>query len=275
MRYFGNLQEQYAQFRFKAHSDERKNNMALLVPTHIHRSAEILYVTKGKINLQVASREAEIIMPGEAALLFPYQPHQYSRIDGTEYFRFNFSSSLANDFFKTNSSMVGNKSVFKVTEELIAPTIKVLYDGKNPNELRVKSFIYSFLSDFTYQISLCEQTANEDIFSKAILFMNENKAQNITIGDVAQGVGCCQKNLSKAINAISETNFSSLLSTLRIDDAIPLLLETDMTILDIALQCGFGSERNFYRHFKSNTGLSPNEYRLRKDFVVSVDICIF
>lgn len=275
MRYFGNLQEQYAQFRFKAHSDERKNNMALIVPTHIHRSAEILYVTKGKITLQVASRKEEVINPGEATLLFPYQAHQYSRIDGTEYFRFNFSSSLAKGFFKTNSTSVGKKSVFKVTRELVDSTVRFLYEGGKPNEFRIKSFIYAFLSDFTDQVDLCEQTANDDIFSKAILYMNEHKAHEITIEGVAKGVGCCQKTLSRAINSIAATNFTSLLATLRVDDAIPLLLESDMTILDIALQCGFGSERNFYRHFKKNTGLSPNEYRMRKDFVVSVDICLF
>ncbi|MBE6537416.1 MAG: AraC family transcriptional regulator [Ruminococcaceae bacterium] len=275
MRYFGNLQEQYAQFRFKEHLNAYGNNRTLFIPTHIHRSAEILYVLSGKITLNVATREPETISAGEAALLFPYQPHSYDREDRTEYYRFNFSSSLAKSFFKSNSTLVGERSVFKVDEENLEPIIKRIHARQKISELKIKGFIYSFLSDFKDQITLCEQAASDDIFSKAILFMNENKGSDITIDDVAKGVGCCQKNLSRAINGIAKTNFTSLLSTLRVDNAIPLLLETDMTVLDIALQCGFGSERNFYRHFKKNTGLSPNEYRMRKDFVVSVDICLF
>ena len=39
------------------------------------------------------------------------------------------------------------------------------------------------------------------------------------------------------------------------------LLETDHTILQIALHCGFGSLSNFNHLFKSYTGMSPSEYR--------------
>lgn len=39
------------------------------------------------------------------------------------------------------------------------------------------------------------------------------------------------------------------------------LLETDHTILQIALNCGFGSLSNFNHSFKSYAGMSPSEYR--------------
>lgn len=275
MRYFVSNEEEYARFRFKEHLDLYKNNGELYMPQHIHRSAELLYVTKGSIRLGITNRNEEEISPGHAGLVFPYQPHHYFREAGTEYFRFNFSPSLAKSFFKSNSTLVGERSVFKVDEQTVAPTLKLIHERCKFKELKIKSFVYSFLADFENQINLCEQSLGDDVFSKAILFMNENKSRDLTIEDVARGVGCCQKNLSRAINTIAGMNFTSLLSTLRVDDAIPLLLDTGMTVLDIALQCGFGSERNFYRQFKKNTGLSPNEYRVRKDFDVSVDICLF
>ena len=275
MRYYASNEEEYARFRYKEHLDKYANNGELFMPQHIHRSAEILYVTKGLIRLGVTTRSEEVITPGYAALVFPYQPHNYFREAGTEYFRFNFSPSLAKSFFKTSNTLIGTSSVFKVDEETIAPTLRLIHEREKIKELKIKSFVYSFLADFENQISLCEQASGEDFFSKALLFMNENKMRELTIGEVAKNAGCCQKSLSRAINTISGMNFTSLLSTLRVDDAISLLLDTDMTILDIAMQCGFGSERNFYRHFKKNTGLSPNEYRIRKDFAVSVDICLF
>ena len=35
------------------------------------------------------------------------------------------------------------------------------------------------------------------------------------------------------------------------------------TVLDIALQCGFGDVSNFNRAFRAEFGLSPRAYRLR------------
>ena len=52
------------------------------------------------------------------------------------------------------------------------------------------------------------------------------------------------------------------MTTLRVDAASNLLKNTDMSLVDIAFECGFGSERNFYRSFKEFTGLTPKEYRL-------------
>ena len=36
------------------------------------------------------------------------------------------------------------------------------------------------------------------------------------------------------------------------------------SMLDVALDCGFGSERNFYRIFKAHTGYSPKVYASKK-----------
>jgi AraC-like DNA-binding protein len=53
------------------------------VDMHMHRSAEILYVTSEKINLTIFGKPCELVTPGRAELIFPYQPHEYTRADKT------------------------------------------------------------------------------------------------------------------------------------------------------------------------------------------------
>lgn len=48
---------------------------------------------------------------------------------------------------------------------------------------------------------------------------------------------------------------------LRTAKAAQLLRETDKAILQIALQCGFGSVSTFYHFFKKHIGFTPQEYR--------------
>ena len=55
-------------------------------------------------------------------------------------------------------------------------------------------------------------------------------------------------------------NFSSILNALRVEYAKKILEKGGFNVLDVALECGFGSERTFYRVFKDSTGMSPRKY---------------
>ena len=47
----------------------------------------------------------------------------------------------------------------------------------------------------------------------------------------------------------------------RILEAQKLLLNSDMPIIEIGMECGFTSVQHFYRVFKKITGLTPKEYK--------------
>ena len=56
-------------------------------------------------------------------------------------------------------------------------------------------------------------------------------------------------------------NFTAYLNTVRIEKARVLLRETDETVLEIALNCGYGSISYFNRVFRQQIGMSPLQYR--------------
>ncbi len=47
----------------------------------------------------------------------------------------------------------------------------------------------------------------------------------------------------------------------RVERAKRLLSSTELTVSEIALKCGYSTEYNFMRQFKSRTGKTPTEYR--------------
>ena len=49
----------------------------------------------------------------------------------------------------------------------------------------------------------------------------------------------------------------------RIVAAQKLLLESELTVLDIAMQVGFNSKSAFYSAFKKHTQLTPSEFKKR------------
>lgn len=51
------------------------------------------------------------------------------------------------------------------------------------------------------------------------------------------------------------------LNSYRIQQACQLLRETELSAKDVAAQCGFNSQQNFFRVFKKWTHVTPKQYR--------------
>jgi AraC-like DNA-binding protein len=85
---------------------------------------------------------------------------------------------------------------------------------------------------------------------------------SITISDVSTAIGSNDKYISLAVNKFARMNFSHYINTLRIQEAKKKLLEknTESSIHEIAIACGFGNASSFIRVFKQITGLTPAYY---------------
>ena len=85
---------------------------------------------------------------------------------------------------------------------------------------------------------------------------------SITISDVSTTLGTNDKYISMSVNKFARMNFNHYINTLRIQEAKKKLLEenTESSIQDIALACGFGNASSFIRVFKQTTGLTPAYY---------------
>ena len=85
---------------------------------------------------------------------------------------------------------------------------------------------------------------------------------SITISDVSTAIGSNDKYISLSVNKFARMNFNYYINTLRIQEAKKKLLEgnTESSIQDIAIACGFGNASSFIRVFKQITGLTPAYY---------------
>lgn len=260
MNYINTLDALSTSFTAKEHSKKLGNVEECKMFYHIHPSAEILLVTSGELTVHILGKQDEKIPKGSAALLFPFQSHSYDRPEGTEYFRFAFSPSLLQAFFTSNQNNIGERSVFPINLSEYEP----FFDTVRSSEItyyKVKGFLYNIIADYAKSIPLTKKHADDTVLAKVIAYIDEHKSERVTMAETASALGYNEKYLSRVINESAGFGFSTLLSTLRTEAASYLLKNTNRTIVDIAIECGFGSERNFYRSFKEQTGLTPNEYR--------------
>lgn len=86
------------------------------------------------------------------------------------------------------------------------------------------------------------------------------------VNSLIKEIGISQNHLIRLFKQYFKCTAHQYLSGLRIKKSIHLIGKTQMTILQIALTCGFGSLSNFYKCFKEQTGRTPTEYRKKGDF---------
>lgn len=96
-----------------------------------------------------------------------------------------------------------------------------------------------------------------------VRFILENLDQPITNADVAAVTGLHQNYALSLFTRTMRVPLKRFIIRMRLLRARALLMESSMAITTVAEQSGFASISQFYDHFKSAYGLSPNAMRSR------------
>jgi AraC-like DNA-binding protein/ligand-binding sensor protein len=96
---------------------------------------------------------------------------------------------------------------------------------------------------------------------KAESFIMENYTRKISLKEIAGVAGLSPPYFSTIFKEEMGENLSKYLNRLRVEKASRLLLETDMSLSEIAARCCFEDQSWFSKIFKAFTGISPGKYR--------------
>lgn len=102
------------------------------------------------------------------------------------------------------------------------------------------------------------------IVKRAIAFMNEHYADNLSISDIADAIGISASHLSRSFK--SEVGKSPLeyLTELRIGVGKQLLSDKSLPLQQIIGMIGYNDVHTFIRSFKKAVGTTPGEFRKRR-----------
>ena len=108
------------------------------------------------------------------------------------------------------------------------------------------------------------------IFNKTIELVNTEKYylnKSVKLSDLARELSYNERLVSRAINKYGSGNFNKFINSFRIEYSKELLTGGKFdhyTIEAIAEECGFSNKVSFYNAFKSETGMSPTQFRAVK-----------
>jgi len=103
--------------------------------------------------------------------------------------------------------------------------------------------------------------ANSDHLKKAFEYIEQNYQEKIHVNDVAQYLNITETTLTRLIKKRTGKTFVDFLNDYRIGFASRWLTETNQTVAEIAVRCGFYNISNFNRIFRKAKGCTPGQYR--------------
>lgn len=95
--------------------------------------------------------------------------------------------------------------------------------------------------------------------------LNRRLGQPVTVAELARSIGCHPTYLSNAFSRKFGLGPKAYLMEKRIEKAQQLLWHSLLSLKEIGRLCGFGDTYYFHRCFKGATGLTPGEYRRKRE----------
>lgn len=104
--------------------------------------------------------------------------------------------------------------------------------------------------------------------SEVLALLEKNYQENYTLDKLA-GMACTSpRNFTRQFRNVTGDSPIGFLLRLRLRHAENMLKDKTLRIVEIAQHCGFSDSNYFTKFFTKNYGISPREYRNRKNFLV-------
>jgi len=107
-----------------------------------------------------------------------------------------------------------------------------------------------------------EGTAVEDkCVVEALIFIKEHAKENMQVSDVLNAVAISRTALQKRFHKAIGASIYDEIRRIRVEQIVRMLLETDMSVSQIAFNLGFTSIKHISRYFRKQKGMNLSEYR--------------
>ncbi|MGG1517759.1 response regulator [Paenibacillus oryzisoli] len=159
--------------------------------------------------------------------------------------------------------MTSSKEVSVVTEEQVMHWLEWVGGFATWEELKIS--MSHFIVDGLKALHECTVVAqNLGLTAQVLRLLEQSSDPQTSLNTIAAQLNVHPVTISKTIRQETGKKFVDLLVARKIEIGKNLLMQSDKTVIDIALETGYSDFRYFSKLFKKTYGLTPNEFRQTK-----------
>lgn len=248
----------------------------VLVISHYHTSFEIVRVLKGKVQILIGTnyhicKEGDILFIPKSVVHRVTSLTSDASICGITFEeQVVISSALSLNyseiFYRCRQSCMkiceGDSEYDDISE--CFNTIRSMYGNFNADgRLIIVSSLMFILALYIKKFGL-EESANDKKYRKlkdVLDYIDEHYYEKIELEELSKMVHVCDDRLIRLFKEVTGDTPIEYILNLRIESAIRLISDSELSIAEIAEKVGFGSDTYMARVFKKKLNASPGKFR--------------
>lgn len=254
---------------------------------HSHNHYELYYLIEGSRKYIIDGKQYEV-EPGDLVLIGSqvahrtiesgYRPHQrfLLTIHPFEYDIWpEMKQALDLAFFDKHTVIPHHDIVSQELRHIMERIIFLSRSNATGTDILIHTLVIQMLVYIArYREKNLAQQKNStlvqtDLVSRAVSYIEKNYYRHFLLSDMANDLYISSNHLSRVFKANAGITLNDYLNDVRVEKARVLLLESNLSLKEIAEKTGFGSISQFNRQIKRRLQLPPLQYRLlyetRKD----------
>jgi AraC-like DNA-binding protein len=230
-------------------------------PPHFHGAIEFLFCVDGKQSVSVGG-EVYTLKKGDACFIDEYVVHSL-KPSGAELYAVVGDAHFFQPVFSTFGNVVPPcRFHFENTEFL--SVLFAFYQHRTSNTAvlseRNNALVKLLLSELYESVPFVKRKENKqnELVASILQYAEENFTHDLSLPTLSAQFGYSRTYLSRMLHCYLDLNWSVYVGNIRAR-AAHRLSQTDskLSVLDVALACGFDSLNTFYRAYRRIFGKTP------------------
>ncbi len=247
------------------------NGTSLSWIPHLHRDLEIICLLEGEAAVYVDSVRF-VMHAGDLFLSFPNQIHYYEDLTAERHVGIIFKPDILPELTDILQMGVPQAPVVAdaMGEESVRCLIELLMKTHDTDvtphtaELQ-RGCLLALCALLVPRMNVVKMPIGDSESLRAIVaFCSRNYAEDLSLAVLEEKLHLNRFYISHLFSGRLHLRFNDYINSLRISEACRYLLNSDYSITEISSLVGFNTPRTFNRTFMKQTGISPTEYRKRR-----------
>jgi len=243
---------------------------------HFHSDYEIIFVTEGKAELNIAGScitmsKGDIIFLNNNAyhsIRIVKQPYKrYIATIGAHNFEKIFADTNLFSMFKHNPNQCHKQISVSNAYDITSLFDKIISELKAKNDEYSNLLINSYIQEIlvhayrsTESLMIFEDDVKDKIL-KVQKILENNYRSGIKISDICKELYISTYYLTHRFTEFTGISPKQYLIQIRLNEAGKLLVNKNLSISEVAQKSGFQDTSNFIRYFKKSFGVTPKKFR--------------
>ncbi len=236
---------------------------------HVGRNDEyLMYLHQGSLKIKIDGIK-QTMSEGDV-VVYPSNKSYYYTSEGCTdviYFWVHFTGNASESILSDLSIETGKVVAIGKNEHIPSQfnnLFRCLYGKELFYEIEASAYLTEILIDVGRRVNLNEGNVNlKGKISRSLDYIYKNYNNDIKIEELARIEHLSVSRYSALFTDIMGEPPHKFIISLRIDNAVSLLLRSNLNVKQIALSVGYADSLYFSKLFKSRMKMSPKEYRSR------------